>query len=96
MERIGRYKGTIAEHGFHDNFPLLAEAYAALRAQPASTGKLTGCRVTPITIRVVWDGTKEEIRDHCPALDQRLWSLEMAARGIAADIKWKKDEPNKP
>jgi hypothetical protein len=96
VERIGRYKGTITEHCFHDNFPLLAEAYAALRGQPVSTGKPTGGRVTPITIRVVWDGKKEEIRDHCPGLDQRLWSLEMAARGIAADIKWKKDEPKRP
>src|ERR1700722_5462362 len=28
VERIGRYKGSIPEHGFHDNFPLLAETYA--------------------------------------------------------------------
>src|SRR5690242_11863534 len=63
VERVGRYKGTVAEHGFHDNFPLLAEAYAALRGQPASTGKPTGGRVTPVTIRVVWDGKEEEITD---------------------------------
>jgi hypothetical protein len=96
VERIGRYKGTIAEHGFNDNFPLLAEAYAALRGQPASTGKPTGGRVTGVTIRVVWDGKQEEITDFCPGLDQRLWLFEMAARGIAADIKWQKDEAKKP
>jgi hypothetical protein len=94
--RIGRYKGTIAEHGFHDNFPLLAEAYAALRGQPASKGKPTGGRVTPVAIRVVWDGKREEITDLCPGMDKRLWSFEMAARGIAADIKWQKDEAKKP
>jgi hypothetical protein len=96
VERIGRYKGTISEHGFHDNFPLLAETYAALRGQPLSTGKPTGGRVTAVTIRIVWDGKMEEIVDHCPGLDRRLWALEMAARGVAADIVWTKDEPKKP
>jgi hypothetical protein len=91
VERIGRYKGTIAEHGFQDNFSLLAETYAELRGQPHSTGKPTGGRVTAVTIRVKWDGKPEEIADLCPGLDRQLWSLEMAARGIAADIVWKKD-----
>ena len=95
VERIGRYKGTIPEHGFRDNFTLLAESYAALRGQ-YSTGKPTGGRVTAITIRVVWDGKKEEIVDHCPGLDRQLWLLEMSARGLAADVVWKKDEPKKP
>jgi hypothetical protein len=53
VERVGRYKGAIPEHGFRDNFTLLAEAYAALRGQAISTGKPTGGRVTAVTIRVV-------------------------------------------
>jgi hypothetical protein len=96
VERIGRYQGTISEHGFQDNFPLLAETYAALRGQPLSTGKPTGGRVTAVTIRIVWDGKPEEIADFFPGLDRPLWSLEMATRGVAADIVWKKDEPEKP
>src|SRR5690348_189021 len=37
VERIGRYKGSISEHGFQNNFPLLAESYAALRGTSIST-----------------------------------------------------------
>jgi hypothetical protein len=94
--RIGRYKGTIPEHGFSDNFPLLAESYATLRGQPLSTGKPTGGRVNAITIRIVWEGKPEEIVDLCPGLDRQLWSLEMTSRGIAADIEWQRDEAKKP
>lgn len=96
VERVGRYKGTISEHGFHDNFPLLAETYASLHGKPLSTGKPTGGRVTSVTIHIVWDGKRKEIVDLCPGMDRRLWLLEMAARGLAADIAWKKDEPKKP
>ena len=95
VERIGRYKGTIPEHGFGDNFPLLAQLYAEARGQPLSTGKPTGGRATTVTIRVMADGKPEEIVDHCPGMDRRLWSLEMAARGVAADVGWETDEPKR-
>lgn len=96
VERIGRFKGTISEHGFHDSFQLVAEQYAALRGQAISTGKPTGGRVTAVTIHLMWDGKKQEIVDLCPGLDRKLWSLEMAVRGVSADIMWKKDEAKAP
>ena len=95
VARVGRYRGSVPEHGFADNFPLLAQLYTDLRGRPHSTGKPTGGRVTAVTIRVVWDGKPEEIEDLCPGMDRRLWALEAAARGVAADIAWERDEPMK-
>jgi hypothetical protein len=87
--RIGEYQGKIPDWYFHDSFPALADMYSAFHATGVSTGKPTES-VTVVTLRVVVDGKPKEITDHCPGIDERLWALEMSARGVAADIAWEK------
>src|SRR5678809_1118553 len=87
VPRIGEYQGKIPDWYFHDSFPQLAEMYAAIHETGVSTGKPTES-VTVITLRVIVDGKQKEITDHCPGIDERLWALEMSARGVAADIAW--------
>ena len=89
VARLGEYQGKIPDWYFHDSFPTLADMYAAFHATGVSTGKPTES-VTVVTLRVVVDGKQKEITDHCPGIDERLWALEMSARGVAADIAWEK------
>ena len=89
VARIGTYQGKIPDWYFHDSFPQLAAMYAAIHETGVSTGKPTES-VTVVTLRVVVDGKKKEITDLCPGIDERLWALEMSARGVAADIAWEK------
>jgi hypothetical protein len=89
VPRIGEYQGKIPDWYFHDSFPQLAEMYAAIHGTGVSTGKPTES-VTVVTLRVTVDGKQKEITDLCPGIDQRLWALEMSARGVAADIPWEK------
>jgi len=89
VARIGEYQGKIPDWYFHDSFPSLADMYAAIPGIGVSTGKPTES-VTVVTLRVVVDGKPKEITDHCPGIDERLWALEMSARGVAADIAWEK------
>jgi len=87
--RLGDYQGTIPDWYFHDSFPRLAEMYAAIHDTGVSTGKPTES-VTVVKLRVVVDGKPKEITDLCPGIDERLWALEMSARGVAADIAWER------
>ena len=89
VPRIGEYQGKIPDWYFHDSFPALAEMYAAIHGTGVSTGKPTES-VTVVKLRVIVDGKPKEITDHCPGIDERLWALEMSARGVAADIAWEK------
>jgi hypothetical protein len=89
VPRIGEYHGKIPDWYFHDSFPALADMYAAIHGTGVSTGKPTAS-VTVVTLRVVVDGKQKEITDLCPGIDERLWALEMSARGVAADIAWEK------
>ena len=89
VARIGEYQGKIPDWYFHDSFPRLADMYAAIHGTGVSTGKPTES-VTVVTLRVVVDGKQKEITDLCPGIDERLWALEMSARGVAADIAWEK------
>ena len=89
VARIGQYQGKIPDWYFHDSFEVLAEMYAAIHGTGVSTGKPTES-VTVVKLRVVVDGKPKEITDLCPGIDERLWALEMSARGVAADIAWEK------
>lgn len=95
VDRIGRFSGTLPEHYFGPAFDNVAEIYMLFRGKGVSTGKPTS-NTTSMTIRVIVDGKEERIVDHCPGLDHHLFSLEMAVLGIAADIKWKKQEAEAP
>jgi hypothetical protein len=89
VDRIGEFDGTIPDWYSHASFPRLAEMYLAVAATGASTGKPTES-ITTITLRAVGGPKKPELTDHCPGLDERLWALEMAFRGVGSDIQWKK------
>lgn len=91
VEKIGRFSGTLPSHYFGPTFSNLAEIYMAFRGKGISTGKPT-MNTTVITIRVMVDGKEEKIVDLCPGMDHRLFSMEMAVLGIAADVKWKQLE----
>ena len=65
--------------------------YEGLRGQPPSTGKPSE-ELTPIISTIVRDDKTEKINDLCPGLDRNLWAFEMAVRGVASDIPWKKVE----
>lgn len=94
VARIGEYQGKIPDWYFHDSFPTLADMYAAIHETGVSTGKPTES-VTVVSLRVVVDGKQKEITDHCPGIDERLWALEMSARGVAADVAWEKRKQEK-
>lgn len=91
VERVGSYSGKIPLHGFAPSFPLLAQMYEGLRGQPPSTGKPSE-ELTAIISTITRDGKTEEINDLCPGLDRNLWAFEMAVRGVASDIQWKKGD----
>ena len=89
VERVGTFTGKIPNHGFTPSFPLLTQMYQGLRGQPLSTGKPSK-ELTAIVSTIIRDGKTEEINDLCPGLDRTLWAFEMAVRGVANDIRWKK------
>ena len=89
VANIGEYRGRVPDWYDTKSFPQLAEMYRALMGAGLSTGKPTPS-VTTITLRVTVNGEEKEIVDLCPGLDERLWGLEMAVRGVAADITWEK------
>jgi hypothetical protein len=89
VSRVGEYLGKIPDWYFKESFPRLAEMYRAVLTTGPSTGKPTES-VTVVTLRVMVDGKEKVIVDYCPGLDERLWELEMAMRGVAADVTWKK------
>ena len=90
VDRIGTFSGNISKHYFGDVFPKLAETYIMLRRRGLSSGKPTG-NVTAVTIQVVRNGKTEDFTNWCPGLDRELFTLEMAIRGIVADVAWKPD-----
>ena len=89
VARVGEFQGKIPDWYFGDSFPLLAEMYSAFHETGVSTGKPTKS-VTVVTLRITVNGKTKEITDLCPGIDERLWALEMSARGVAADISWAK------
>ncbi len=80
VERIGRFSGSLPKHYFGPTFENLTEIYMSFRGKGVSTGKPTS-HITVITISVIVEGKEETIVDHCPGIDHRLFSMEMAVLG---------------